>query len=112
MCRNPAHRTLSNFGRLAFLLGFVHCSVLSRFGACGNTGEQIELLKDHAHFLANTGGIVQIARDFGTVHPDEAVIVFLQAVDTAIIVDLPDPEGPHITTRSPCITCKLTPLSA
>ncbi len=45
--------------------------------------KQVELLKDHAHFLADLFHVADIIAKLDTVHDDLSLLVFLQTVEAA-----------------------------
>ncbi|STI27198.1 Uncharacterised protein [Escherichia coli] len=59
--------------------------------------EEIEMLKDHSHFLPDALNIADIFIKFDAIYHDPSLLMFFQMINQRMVVDLPEPEGPHRT---------------
>ena len=66
--------------------------------------EQVEVLEHHADLAAHLVDLLQVVGELLAVDDDLALLVLLQPVDAADHVDLPEPDGPQMTMRSPRMT--------
>jgi tripartite-type tricarboxylate transporter receptor subunit TctC len=91
--------------------------VENRAGAGGNTGTDhvAKAAPDGYTFLVSTNGPLVYSTVFNAKLPydpfKDLAPVTLAGVQPNIMVDLPEPDGPHTTTRSPRITVRLISCS-
>ena len=62
------------------------------------------MLKHHAHFAADLVDVLEVVGQFGAVDDDLACWCSSSRLMQRIIVDLPEPDGPQMTMRSPFST--------
>jgi hypothetical protein len=63
--------------------------------------KEVELLKDHADVAPHFFDVPEITCQLNAVDNDAAALMGFEPIDARMSVDLPDPDGPQMTMRSP-----------
>jgi hypothetical protein len=71
----------------------------------------VKQLKDEADLGPQFGKVGGMVMQWRPVNVKLPFLELLQSMMQRMMVDLPDPLGPHTTTTSPGVTCRLTSLS-
>lgn len=66
--------------------------------------EELEVLKNHAYVRSEFRKVRVRISDIDVVHVDGAFLKSSKPLTVLISVDLPEPEGPQMTTTSPFLT--------